>query len=256
MALATSPSPATARTRSCPPLAPACCRWYRSPPPASCRSSPTPWSSSAADRSRTARRDRMRTEVVVAATRSCPVTSAVTRSTDCVSTRGVLVPTGDPVRLPAGFGPRHLVVAQDHLVAAGELSGELWLGARDGDGWREAHLIPTSTREGLVQPSGIATDGTRVYVANRGVDTISAFDVDGPAGTSDRGWPSSPAAVPGRGTSPSTTDCCGSATRGGHGRGLRRSRRCPRSVPRWSWRCSHSDLCGARARLSSTAQAV
>ena len=66
---------------------------------------------------------------------------------------------------------------------AGELSGELWLGARDGDGWREVQVIATSTRDGLVQPSGIATDGTRVYVANRGVDTISAFDVDGPAGT-------------------------------------------------------------------------
>ena len=96
---------------------------------------------------------------------------------------GVLVQAGDPVRLPAGFGPRHLVVAQDHLVVAGELSGELWLAARDGDGWREAQIIATSTREGLVQPSGIATDGTRVYVANRGVDTISVFDVDGPAGT-------------------------------------------------------------------------
>jgi len=96
---------------------------------------------------------------------------------------GVLVQAGDPVRLPAGFGPRHLVVAQDHLVVAGELSGELWLAARDGDGWREAQVIATSTRDGLVQPSGIATDGSRVYVANRGVDTISVFDVDGPAGT-------------------------------------------------------------------------
>ena len=41
---------------------------------------------------------------------------------------GVLVQAGDPVLLPAGFGPRHLVVVEDHLVVAGELSG--------GCGWR------------------------------------------------------------------------------------------------------------------------
>lgn len=96
---------------------------------------------------------------------------------------GVLVPAGDPIRLPAGSGPRHLVVAQDHLVVACELSAEVWLAARDGDEWRQTQVIAASTREGHVQPSGIATDGTRVYLANRGVDTVAVFDVDGPAST-------------------------------------------------------------------------
>jgi 6-phosphogluconolactonase len=92
--------------------------------------------------------------------------------------RGALIPAGDPIRLPAGSGPRHLVVVGDHVVVACELSGELWLGSRDGDSWREAQVVPTSTRNGLVQPSGIAVGGTRVYVANRGVDTIGVFDLD------------------------------------------------------------------------------
>jgi 6-phosphogluconolactonase (cycloisomerase 2 family) len=92
--------------------------------------------------------------------------------------RGVLLPAGDPIRLPAGSGPRHLVVVEDHLLVACELSGELWLGVREGDGWREAQRIPTSRRSGLVHPSGIAAGGTRIYVASRGVDTIGVFDLD------------------------------------------------------------------------------
>ena len=91
---------------------------------------------------------------------------------------GHLLPAADPIKLPAGTGPRHLVLADDHLVLAGELSGELWLLTRDGDDWRTAVGVATSTRDGHVQPSGIATDGSRVYVANRGVDTIGVFDLD------------------------------------------------------------------------------
>ena len=96
---------------------------------------------------------------------------------------GVLAGAGDPIGLPPGSGPRHLVVVAEHLVVACELSGELWLAVRDGAGWRQAQLVATSTREGHVQPSGIAADGTRVYVANRGVDTIAVFDLDPAAAT-------------------------------------------------------------------------
>lgn len=95
----------------------------------------------------------------------------------------VLLPVGDPLRLPAGSGPRHLVAPQGHLVVAGELNGTLWLAAPDGDSWREAQVVPSSGRDGHVQPSGIATDGTRVYVANRGVDTVAVFDLDPVAST-------------------------------------------------------------------------
>ena len=96
---------------------------------------------------------------------------------------GRLLPAADPIRLPAGTGPRHLVLADDHLVVACELSGELWLLTRDGDDWRTVVGVGTSTRDGHVQPSGIATDGSRVYVANRGVDTIGVFDLDPAAHT-------------------------------------------------------------------------
>lgn len=91
---------------------------------------------------------------------------------------GALIPAGDPITVPAGFGPRHLVVVEQHLVVAGELSGELWVARRDGAGWTSTHILPTSTRDGHVQPSGLQADGTRVYVANRGVDTIGVFDLD------------------------------------------------------------------------------
>lgn len=95
-----------------------------------------------------------------------------------LNAEGVLYPAHDPIRLPAGSGPRHLVVAQQHLVVALELSGELWLGKRRGTDWVQAQILPTSTRDGHIQPSGIDTDGSRVYVASRGVDTIAVFDLD------------------------------------------------------------------------------
>jgi 6-phosphogluconolactonase (cycloisomerase 2 family) len=100
-----------------------------------------------------------------------------------ITAEGLLLGQGDPIRLPAGSGPRHLVVASGHLAVACELSGELWLLTRDGDDWRTVTSVPTSSRDGHVQPSGIATDGTRVYVANRGVDTVGVFDLDPAAHT-------------------------------------------------------------------------
>ncbi|GAA3708035.1 beta-propeller fold lactonase family protein [Microlunatus aurantiacus] len=100
-----------------------------------------------------------------------------------ISDDGLLLSTDDPIRLPAGSGPRHLVHAQDHLVVACELSGELWVLTRDGADWRTSTGVATSGRDGHVQPSGIATDGTRIYVANRGVDTIGVFDLDPAAHT-------------------------------------------------------------------------
>lgn len=96
---------------------------------------------------------------------------------------GVLVPVGDPLKLPPGSGPRHLVAVADHLVVACELTGELWVGRRDGAGWEHRQTVPSSSRTGLVQPSGIVSDGSRVYVGNRGVDTIGVFDLDPASGT-------------------------------------------------------------------------
>lgn len=92
--------------------------------------------------------------------------------------RGALIPAGDPIRLPPGSGPRHLVVVEGRLLVACELSGELWLVAATDGAWRPVAGIRTSSRDGHVQPSGIAAGGTRIYVANRGVDTIGVFDLD------------------------------------------------------------------------------
>jgi 6-phosphogluconolactonase len=83
----------------------------------------------------------------------------------------------EPVRLPAGTGPRHCVVLDDRLVVVGELSGDLWVGRRaDGDWSPTQQLRTSSAAPGThLQPSGIATDGERVFVANRGPDTVSVF---------------------------------------------------------------------------------
>ncbi len=91
---------------------------------------------------------------------------------------GVLGDQRDPIELPAGSGPRHLVVVEDFLVVACELSGQVWFGRRTDDGWEHIRSVATSTRAGHVQPSGIAAEDHRVFLANRGVDTIAVFDVD------------------------------------------------------------------------------
>lgn len=95
------------------------------------------------------------------------------------------ISTADPVVTPPGTGPRHLVVSGDHLVLACELSAELWLARRDGDGWRGIGLVP-STRaasQPRVYPSAIVADGDRVIVANRGCDTFATFALDRDADT-------------------------------------------------------------------------
>lgn len=99
---------------------------------------------------------------------------------------GTLHEAGPAVRLPAGSGPRHLVVAGDHLVVATELSGELWLGRRASDGgWTELDRVPctASTEGGELYPSALRVDGDTVLVANRGPGTVATFALDVEAGT-------------------------------------------------------------------------
>lgn len=84
-----------------------------------------------------------------------------------------------PVRLPPGSGPRHLVVIEDHLVVACELSGEVWVGVRTPDGWRHTQTVPASGRTGpTAVPSAIRAADDLVFVANRGVETVAAFRLD------------------------------------------------------------------------------
>lgn len=92
--------------------------------------------------------------------------------------------------LPPGFGPRHLVLLPEHLVAvAGELTGEIALMRLDpvGGGLTLLHRVPGTATGQPSSPSGLARtpDGRFVLMANRGPDTVSAFEVlrdasDGP----------------------------------------------------------------------------
>ncbi len=90
----------------------------------------------------------------------------------------------EPIVLPAGSGPRHLVLIEDFLVVACELSAELWLGRRSDDGWTEVQRVPASTVEvdEPISPSALRADGNQVFVANRGAGTIAVFELDLPSG--------------------------------------------------------------------------
>jgi 6-phosphogluconolactonase (cycloisomerase 2 family) len=80
--------------------------------------------------------------------------------------------------LTPGFGPRHFVtLGDDRAVLVGELSAELAL-IELGPRPRVLDVVPTTEFAGAL-PSGITARGREVVVANRGVDTIAAFTVDG-----------------------------------------------------------------------------
>jgi 6-phosphogluconolactonase len=89
----------------------------------------------------------------------------------------------DPVVLPAGSGPRHLVVSGDQLVVACELSGRLWLARREDRLWQEVGSWPASSADADNAPSALRLDGDLVLVANRGPDTVAVFGLDASAGT-------------------------------------------------------------------------
>jgi 6-phosphogluconolactonase len=85
--------------------------------------------------------------------------------------------------LPAGFGPRHLVMLPGDLVAlAGELTGEIALLRLDPvtGGLTLLDLRPASATGRACAPSGIdrSADGGFVLIANRGPDTVASFAVD------------------------------------------------------------------------------
>jgi 6-phosphogluconolactonase len=84
------------------------------------------------------------------------------------------------VGLPAGSGPRHLVVVADHLVVACELSGQLWVAVRTAEGWQHVQTVPASGRAGgpAAVPSAIRAHGEEIFVANRGPETVAVFGLD------------------------------------------------------------------------------
>lgn len=97
-----------------------------------------------------------------------------------VDERGKIHQYADPIQLPAGSGPRHLVIVDDHLVVACELSATLWVAPRTGRGWGSGVTLPCSESESTerIYPSAIVADGERIFVANRGSDTVAVFSLD------------------------------------------------------------------------------
>lgn len=87
--------------------------------------------------------------------------------------------------VPAGTGPRHLVVLDDGALAvSGELTSTVLVGHPDvGRDWTvrpsTSRTGPVPTADGRNYPSDIqrSPDGRVVYVANRGYGTVAAFAV-------------------------------------------------------------------------------
>ncbi|GAB2936035.1 lactonase family protein [Micromonospora polyrhachis] len=95
---------------------------------------------------------------------------------------GRLLPRLPPVRTAPGTGPRHLARNPDglHCHVVGELDATVTTYGLDlGGTLHERGRAATSTRPGKAQPSEIAVgrDGRFLYVANRGVGTVSVFAV-------------------------------------------------------------------------------
>jgi 6-phosphogluconolactonase len=80
------------------------------------------------------------------------------------------------VAAPPGSGPRHVLPVGDHYYVTAELSGQV-LGY-DADG-QLLSAVPASKADGPNQPSELASNGSYLYVANRGPDTVSVFALDG-----------------------------------------------------------------------------
>ncbi len=96
---------------------------------------------------------------------------------------GHLTVAADPLALPAGSGPRHLIVDEHHLVVACELSAELWLAHRDHQDWHWIGAYPTSAVDQQSFPSALICRGDDLFVANRGANTFSVFALDRDAET-------------------------------------------------------------------------
>lgn len=93
------------------------------------------------------------------------------------------LPAAEPVltALPAGFGPRHIAAWEEVLYVTGELSGEVAALAWDeGTGTGEVITrVAASTADGEHLPSHIARRGDWLFVAVRGVNTVTTMAITG-----------------------------------------------------------------------------
>lgn len=93
---------------------------------------------------------------------------------------GRLTTASDPIELPAGFGPRHLVRSGEAIVVLGELTPELWLGRFQGGSVTELARVPATSESGECFGSGLRLDADGLlWSANRGPDTIAVHRLDG-----------------------------------------------------------------------------
>lgn len=84
----------------------------------------------------------------------------------------------EPLRLPAGSGPRHIAL-NDHVMVIGcELVGDLWLAVRDGAQWHLVHHIKSSVSREEAHPGAVRLVGDTVYVTNRGSESLAMFHID------------------------------------------------------------------------------
>ncbi|NGM13663.1 lactonase family protein [Verrucosispora sioxanthis] len=98
---------------------------------------------------------------------------------DLDSATGRLVPRAPRVRTAPGVGPRHLARHPDgrRCYVSGELDGSVLAYELTDGALHQRGRVDASDRGGHVQPSeiGIGPDGRFLYVANRGVGTVTVF---------------------------------------------------------------------------------
>lgn len=82
---------------------------------------------------------------------------------------------GEPV--PVKGGPRHLIRIDDYAYVLGELDATLTI--FELPGWTVVRKVATSKAQGRVYPSDLVAADGRLYIGNRGPDTIAVFTVDG-----------------------------------------------------------------------------
>ncbi|GAA4891463.1 lactonase family protein [Streptomonospora salina] len=97
---------------------------------------------------------------------------------------GPVGPLAVAAHLPPGTGPRHMALHPDGRVyVAGELDSRVHVLSWDAERARAAPVADAaaSGHEGPNHPGEIALspDGERLYVSNRGADTIATFEITG-----------------------------------------------------------------------------
>jgi len=79
---------------------------------------------------------------------------------------------------PPASGPRHVLPVGSRYYATAELSGQVLVYDSD---QQLAGAVAASARPGPNQPSELVSDGRYLYVANRGPNTVSVFDLQSEA---------------------------------------------------------------------------